>query len=298
MVLTGTLTAWPTAGVAVIGGKAVTYSAINSQTLTVIGDTGSITSGATVSTIQGYWQITVPAIPAATLSTQAFNGLSNGYATGGTTITLSGTLTAWPTVGTITLLGRTITYGSIVGQVLNVVSDTVLTSAPIPNTTTITSYVNGTNPQLSKFTYNTVKVATFNPQVATLCNEILAVANGADKMHDFDTVVIDAATGVLLKSNRLIPCNPTHNNAKIINQHEVHNKLNHFTFSYDNTKVPGIKKQEWTLKNNSKNIDDIYYNKRWLPFIFTETGDYTLNLKLTDVNGNEIKTTKNILTIK
>ena len=298
MLLTGTLTAWPSAGVAVIGGKAITYSAITSQTLTVIGDTGSITSGATVSTIQGYWQITVGAIPAATLSTQALNGLSNGYATGGATITLLGTLTAWPTVGTITLLGRTITYGSIVGQVLNVTSDTVLVSAPILNTTTITSYVNATNPQLSKFTYNTIKVATFNPLVATLCNEILAVANGADKMHDFDTVVIDPATGDLLKSNHLIPCNPTHDNVKLINQHEIHNKLNHFTFSYDNTKVPGVKKQEWTLKNNSKNIDDIYYNNRWLPFVFTETGDYTLKLKLTDVNGNEIKTTKNILTIK
>jgi hypothetical protein len=32
--------------------------------------------------------------------------------------------------------------------------------------------------------------------------------------------------------------------------------------------------------------------------VFSESGDYTLDLKITDVNGNEMKTTKNILTIK
>jgi len=299
MLLTGVLTAWPTAGIAVIGGKTITYSAISSQTITVLGDTGSISTGATVSTIQGYWQVGISGgIPAATLSTQSFNGMSNGYATGGATITLSGTLTAWPTVGTITVYGKTITYGSISGQVLSVTSDTVITSAPIPNATSISSYVNAINPQLSKYTYNAVQYTTFNPNVATICNEIIAVSNGADRMHDFDTVVIDPATGVLLKSNHLIPCNPTHDNAKIINQHEIHDKLNHFTFSYDDSNVPGVVKQEWILKNNSKNIDDIYYNNRWLPYVFDETGDYTLKLKLTDVNGNEIKTTKNILTIK
>ena len=57
MVLTGTLTAWPLSGVVFADGKYITYSAINSQTLTVVSDTGSVASGSTVVAVQGYWQI-------------------------------------------------------------------------------------------------------------------------------------------------------------------------------------------------------------------------------------------------
>jgi hypothetical protein len=164
--------------------------------------------------------------------------------------------------------------------------------------TELNSLSSATNPHLSKFTFNAI-VIDGTPDT---CDKMLAVANNADKMHDIaedtndDAVII--TNGTLLNYNMYIQRNPTYDNSRVINQHEIFDKLNHFTFSYDNSKVPGILNQEWTLKNNSKTIEDIYYNNRWLTYVFDEEGDYTLDLKLTDVNGNEIKTTKNILTIK
>jgi len=247
--------------------------------------------------VMGYYELTVGAIPAATLEADPLNGQSLGFASGGATLTLAGTLTNWPNTGSIVVDGYTIEYNDIAGQVLTIMSDNVLCS-PVADTTFITSVKEKEYPQLSKYTYNAVKVDTNNDGILDTCDWMLATANGADKMHDYDTITIGAGTGVLLKHNKFEPCNPTYDNAKIIKQHEIHNILNHFTFSCDNSEVPGIKKQEWTLKNNSKNINDIYYNNRWLTYVFDETGDYTVGLKITDVNGNEIKTTKNILTIK
>jgi len=250
----------------------------------------------------GYYELTISVAlpvtsPPGTIETAPLNGQSLGYASGGATLTLAGTLTAWPNTGSLVVGGYTIEYNDIAGQILTVVSDTV-GAGPVADNTTITSFKEKEYPQLSKYTFNPIKVDTNNDGIFDTCDKMLAVANGADRMHDFNTIGITTGTGTIIKYNNLIQCNPTYDNIKIINQHEIHNKLNHFTFSYDNSKVPGITKQEWTLKNNSKNIDDIYYNNRWLPFVFDETGDYTLKLKLTDVNGNEIKTTKNILTIK
>ncbi len=249
----------------------------------------------------GYYEITVPGLPATnppgTIETDPINGQSLGFASGGATLTLAGDLTAWPNTGTVVVGGYSIEYNDIAGQVLTVMSDNVDCS-PVADGTNITYFKEKEYPQLSKYTFNAVKVDVNNDGILDTCDQMLAVANGADKMHDFNTIVITTGTGTLTKYNKLIPCNPTYDDVKIIKQHEIHNKLNHFTFSYDNTKVPGVAKQEWVLKNNSKNIDDIYYNNRWLPYVFDETGDYTLSLKITDVNGNEIKTTKNILTIK
>ena len=73
--------------------------------------------------------------------------------------------------------------------------------------------------------------------------------------------------------------------------------LNHLTFSYDTTKMPGIISQEWVLKNRSQNVGDIYYNNTWLTYLFSNKGEYEIELELTDVNGNKNKTNKNILKI-
>jgi len=73
--------------------------------------------------------------------------------------------------------------------------------------------------------------------------------------------------------------------------------LNHLTFSYDLTNMPGVIAQKWRLINNTLNKDDIYYNNQWLTYLFKYKGDYTVELELTDSNGNKNKTTKNILKI-
>jgi len=165
------------------------------------------------------------------------------------------------------------------------------------------------NPWLSQFTYNLVIEDTnadgdIADQGTDTCKYILAVAK-----KDFTTFqsVVDA-NGItphqiyhrvaVTHHNLHSSYNPSYVDTKVINQHDIYNKLNHFTFSFDNSKVPGIKTHEWSIKNNNKKITDIYYNNRWLTYVFDEKGDYTIGLKLTDVNGNKMETTKNILTIK
>ena len=91
--------------------------------------------------------------------------------------------------------------------------------------------------------------------------------------------------------------NLKYNTTNIIESHDTVNKFNHMTFSFDNTKAPGIIEHDWTIKNNSENVDDIYYSNKWLTYVFTKKGNYTLSLKTKDVNGNINNTTKNILTI-
>ena len=91
--------------------------------------------------------------------------------------------------------------------------------------------------------------------------------------------------------------NPDYNDICIIDTHMEVNMLNHVTFSYDITNMPGIVSQKWTLKNISQNISDIYYSNTWLTYLFKHKGDYNIELELTDVNGNKNTINKNILKI-
>jgi len=161
-----------------------------------------------------------------------------------------------------------------------------------------------TYPWLSQFNYNLIAEDTPTADgVADTAHYILAVAKkDTTRMRPItitnpqDTTLVDHA--ILSGFNDYIAYNPSYVDTKVINQHDIYNKLNHFTFSFDNSKVPGIKTHEWSIKNNNKKITDIYYNNRWLTYVFDEKGDYTIGLKLTDVNGNKMETSKNILTIK
>jgi len=144
---------------------------------------------------------------------------------------------------------------------------------------------------------------TNNSGIVDTAHYILAVAKkDTTRMRPItitnpqDTTLVDHA--ILSGFNDYIAYNPSYVDTKVINQHDIYNKLNHFTFSFDNSKVPGIKTHEWSIKNNNKKITDIYYNNRWLTYVFDQKGDYTIGLKLTDVNGNKMETSKNILTIK
>ena len=163
-----------------------------------------------------------------------------------------------------------------------------------------------TYPILSQFTYNLVAQDTNGDGTADTAGYILAVAKAefnSKNIQQFYHENTVATTGgyrkvQILQHNLHESFNPTYVDTKLINQHDIYNKLNHFTFSFDNSKVPGVLTHEWSIKNNNKNIGDIYYTNRWLTYVFDEKGDYTIGLKLTDVNGNKMETTKNILTIK
>jgi hypothetical protein len=163
-----------------------------------------------------------------------------------------------------------------------------------------------TYPLLSQLTYNLIIKDTNNTGTADTVKAILGVASTPSFSQQITNLNLFAPPNATAASyfytrhshNLHTGYNPSYVDTKVINQHDIYNKLNHFTFSFDNSKVPGIKNHEWSIKNNNQNIGDIYYNNRWLTYVFDEKGDYTIGLKLTDVNGNKMETTKNILTIK
>jgi hypothetical protein len=155
-------------------------------------------------------------------------------------------------------------------------------------------------PILSSFNFNPIFEDTNNNGTYNECFGILSVSKLATSSYDFDSASLTGSMNNLLKLsvlNHHTSNNPKYNDAKIIASHDTVNKFNHLTFSFDNSKAPGIIEHEWTIENNTKSIDDIYYSNKWLTYAFTSTGDYTISLKTKDVNGNINTTNKNILTI-
>lgn len=155
------------------------------------------------------------------------------------------------------------------------------------------------HPLLSNFNYNEILVDNTTggsgSQGQDVCEFILAVAKEPSRSYDFTTVSIDV--GEITDKINFKSYNPSFDDTYIINSMATLHRLNHLTFSYDLTNMPGIVAQKWRLINNTLNVDDIYYNNQWLTYLFKYKGDYSVELELTDLNGNKNTTTKNILKI-
>lgn len=156
------------------------------------------------------------------------------------------------------------------------------------------------HPLFSKFNFNPVLVDNDGDGIEDECTFILAVSEEPSRTHDFFSVGFNHPTGgeiVPGSEVHFTSYNPDYNDICIVDTHMEVDMLNHVTFSYDITNMPGIISQKWKLKNNSQNIDDIYYNNTWLTYLFKYKGDYSIELELTDVNGNKNTINKNILKI-
>jgi hypothetical protein len=156
------------------------------------------------------------------------------------------------------------------------------------------------HPILTKFNYNPILVDVDNNGTEDVCNYILAVAEEPSRTHDYFSVGFNNLVGGEILPDSEIhfeSFNPNYHDLCVIDSHTEVKRLNHVTFSYDTTNMPGIVKQEWTLKNNNANVNDIYYSNTWLTYLFKHKGDYTVELELTDVNGNKNTINKNILKI-
>ena len=158
---------------------------------------------------------------------------------------------------------------------------------------------NSTDPIISKFNYNGIFEDTNNNGTADTCLGILAVGKEYSNRYDFESVTFDTTSdGDIEGETHYKSNNPTYNDIRIAKDHVNIELLTHMTFSADNCKMPGKIAYNWKLVNNSKEIDDIYYNNKWLTYVFEHKGDYTVELEVTDINGNTNKVTKNALTIK
>ena len=156
------------------------------------------------------------------------------------------------------------------------------------------------HPILTKFNYNPILVDTDGDGIEDTCDYILVVAEEPSRTHDYSSVGFNnQAGGAVIPGSEVHfeSYNPNYQDLYVIDSHTNVKRLNHVTFSYDITNMPGITSQRWTLKNNNENINDIYYSNTWLTYLFKHKGDYTIELELTDGNGNKNKTNKNILKI-
>ena len=155
-----------------------------------------------------------------------------------------------------------------------------------------------TNVITSKFIYNPIYEDTNNDGAVDTCLGIQATGKNYSVTYDFSNVAIINGSGVIINKSNYKSHNPTYNDVRITPEHTEIELLTHMTYSADTSKIPGKVKYSWRLHNNSKDIDDIYYNNKWLTYLFQHKGDYTVELEIRDVNNNIKKSSKNALTIK
>jgi hypothetical protein len=159
------------------------------------------------------------------------------------------------------------------------------------------------HPILSKFNFNPVYNDIDSNGTDDQLLYILAVAKEPARTYDFNEVWMSQIenwspnTSTVREKINFVSYNPGFDDTYIINGLVDLHKLNHVTFSYDLTNMPGIVSQNWKVTNNTLNIDDIYYNNQVLTHLFKHKGYYTVELEIRDSNGNKNTITKNILNI-
>jgi len=95
-----------------------------------------------------------------------------------------------------------------------------------------------------------------------------------------------------------VSCNPTWNTAKFINDGKVLPRYTWAMFVYDKCKIAGKKNPRWRIKNLTKGTPNIYFETKYLTYLFKDLGRYEIELELEDSNGNFYTKTRNILNIK
>jgi len=154
------------------------------------------------------------------------------------------------------------------------------------------------HPIISKFNFNAVLRSNNNNGIEDECIYILAVAEEPSRSYDFkDVYFSNPAGGTIEGKLNFVSYNPGFDDTYIINGLVDLHRLNHVTFSYDLTNMPGIVSSEWNVHNNTLKIDDIYYSNPILTYLFKDKGYYTVKLTIRDSNGNKNTITKNIINI-
>ena len=70
-------------------------------------------------------------------------------------------------------------------------------------------------------------------------------------------------------------------------------------FVYDKCKISGKDAPRWRIRNTTDpTFADIYFESKYLTYLFKKPGKYQIQLELKDSNGNKYKKERNILIIK
>ena len=168
------------------------------------------------------------------------------------------------------------------------------------------------DPVLNKYIYDTVLDANNNEVF------IQAVSRYYGKFGNFKSVdFVDVngdrvcpstgntgSTGtgcpsIIYRSGQSRSSNPTYNTAKFVNDGKILPPMTWLMFVYDKCLIPGKADPRWTIRNTSDpNGTDIYFESKYLTYLFKTPGNYRITLELTDTNGNKYKKGRNILVIK
>jgi len=188
------------------------------------------------------------------------------------------------------------------------------------NTTTLAQAAAGlntsTNRIINKYVYNVVYDASSNQKfIQAVCRYFgvhgdwlyidIIHANGSRVCPSTGVTGVPFPTGTLdcpsliYRKGLHKASNPTWNTAKFINDGKVLPKMSWLMFVYDKCKIPGKANPRWIIKNTTNsNMADIYFESKYLTYLFKESGKYEITLELTDTNGNKYKKGRNILVIK
>ena len=187
------------------------------------------------------------------------------------------------------------------------------------NTTTLAQAAAGlnvsTNSIINKYVYNVVYDASNNQKfIQAVCRYFgvhgdwkfidIVYANG-DRVCPTGVTGSPFPTGftgcpsLIYRKGLHKASNPTWNTAKFINNGKTLPKMSWLMFVYDKCKIPGKANPRWIIKNTTNlNMADIYFESKYLTYLFKESGKYEITLELTDTNGNKYKKGRNILVIK
>ena len=117
--------------------------------------------------------------------------------------------------------------------------------------------------------------------------------------------VCSTATGgagcvsIVYKTSQSVSSNPTWSTAKFINNGKTLPPMTWAMFVYDKCKIVGKTNPKWTISNTTNSsVADIYFESKYLTYLFKDPGKYMISLELTDTNGNKYKKDRNILNIK
>ena len=169
-----------------------------------------------------------------------------------------------------------------------------------------------TNNIINKYVYNLVMnasgsqiyvqaVSRYYGKFGNFKSVDMVDVNG-DRICESGTGLTDSGSSCLsriYKSRQSISSNPTWNTAKFINDGRTLPPMTWAMFVYDKCRIVGKADPKWTISNTTNSsVADIYFESKYLTYLFKDPGKYMITLELTDTNGNKYKKGRNIVNIK
>lgn len=108
-----------------------------------------------------------------------------------------------------------------------------------------------------------------------------------------DEIVIKYNNVYGTKYARSITTNATWNSLDILYYQTDVKPMSQLYFTYDISQMPGFTDPTWKITNAKTNELVFEWNNKYMVYLFTDEGEYTVSLELKDTNGNTKTVTKN-----